>query len=114
MSVDITEQDILNVFLESDTDEDDCLIEENGTEQEKHITRSLNNHDLDHDHSYTIVTVDVDPWDYLDHANMYSNESLTEEGLKCGNAPSKNFVDLSIISPAANSEETARGYMVTW
>ena len=50
MSVNISDQDILNVFLESDTDEEDCLIDENVTQQEDEFTQNLNH--LDHAGSY--------------------------------------------------------------
>ena len=67
MSVNISEQDILNVFLESDTDEEDCLIEGNVTKQGKEFMENLNNLDTD-------ITVDVNPWNYLDHAKIHSYE----------------------------------------
>ena len=110
MSVNISEQDILNVFLESDTDEEDFLIDENVTDQEEDFRQYLNNRD----HADTDVSVDIDPWDYLDHANIYSNgfETPTEEGLKCVKRIGKKFVDLGSISSPANSDETTRGYMV--
>ena len=86
MSVNISEQDILNVFLESDTDEEDCLIEENVTKQEKEFIENLNNLDTD-------VTVDVNPWDYLDHAKMHSYE-------------------FEIPTKEGNNEKTASGFML--
>ena len=58
MSFNISEQDILNVFLESDTDEEDCLKDEIVTETEKEFLENLNNLD----HAETDVTVDVDPF----------------------------------------------------
>ena len=108
MSVNISEQDILNVFLESDTDEEDCLIDETVTEKENKFTQNLNNLD----HADTNVTIDVDPRDYHANINSGSFESPTEEGIKIVNITSKYLADLASISPPANIEETGRGYAV--
>ena len=40
MSVNISEQDILNVSLESDTDEENCVIDQNLTDQENEFTNA--------------------------------------------------------------------------
>ena len=98
MSVNISEQDILNVFLESDTDEEDCLIDQNVTEKEKRFIQDLNN--LDH----------ADELCFETHSNGF--ESQTGKSSKCVNVTSKNLVDLESISPSANTEEARRGHMV--
>ena len=88
----------MDVFLESDTDEEDGLIDENVTEKEKRFIQNLNN--LDH----------ADELFFETHSN--GCESQTERGLKCVNVTSKNLLDLESISPPANSEEAQRGHMV--
>ena len=41
MSVNMSVQEIMDVFLESDTDEEDCLIDETVTEKENKFKKKL-------------------------------------------------------------------------
>ena len=88
----------MDVFLESDTDEEDCLIDQNVTQKEKRFIQDLNN--LDH----------ADELCFETHSNGF--ESQTGKSSKCVNVTSKNLVDLESISPSANTEEARRGHMV--
>ena len=92
MSDMLSEQDILDVFLESD--EEDCLIiDDNWTQKDQTVSSNLmgnlNNLDLE-----------------------ICFERQKEPSMKCVNVSSKYLVDLSSIFPPANIYETQRGYMV--
>ena len=102
MSNHLSEQDILDVFLESDsdTDEEDCLIIDENLHKDNKLfseyIQKLNN--LDDETCFD---------KYSTHL-----EKGTENSLKCVNISSKFCVDLTSVFPPANNEETERGYIM--
>ena len=98
MSSNLSEKDILDVLLESDTDEENCpTSDEDVTKKSSSkFIEDLNN--LDNETCFE------------DDSKQF--ESRTENGLRCVNITSKFLVDLTSIFPPANSAEIRRGYMV--
>ena len=100
MSNNLSEKDILDVFLESDTDEEDCLIIDENLHKDNKLfseyIQKLNN---------------LDEETFIDEYSTHL-ERRTENSLKCVNISSKFCVDLTSIFPPANNEETERGYIV--
>ena len=97
----LSEKDILNVFLESDTDEEeDCLIiDEKVSLSRKDSCKSID--DLNNLDEETCFEEDSEQF-----------ESQIETNPRCINIYSKSNVDLASIFPPADSEEIQRGYMV--
>ena len=97
----LSEKDILDVFLESDTDEEeDCLIvdEKVSRKDSSKFLEDLNNLDFDEETCFG--------------ENFKQFEGEAEINPKCVNISGKNVVDLTSIKTSADSKEIQRGYMV--
>ena len=96
----ISEKDILDVFLESDTDEEECpIIDQKVSKKDSKIfLKAPKNLDV------------KDETCFGENSEPFEGQAETNPKV---NITSKNVVDLTSIFPPADSEETQRGFVVS-